>query len=57
MMNIISLNIKGCGVSSKQRLNQIINKGPTYMVFIQETKIQYMNEYFVMCLSENKDVG
>lgn len=57
-MNIISLNIRGCGFSSKRgRLNKIINKGYAYVVFIHETKIQHMNEDFVASLWGNKDVG
>lgn len=56
-MNIVSLNIIGCVISSKwRRLAQILAKGKAYMAFIQETKTQHMYDNFVSLLWGNGDV-
>ncbi|XP_058762167.1 uncharacterized protein LOC131635557 [Vicia villosa] len=47
-MNLVTLNVRGCGNSVKRsRIRQVLLRGKTEMCFIQETKLENMKEELV----------
>lgn len=56
-MNIISYNIRGCGNTIKKRkLNRLLEKGEVDVCFLQESRIQNLNDKVVKKLRRSEEI-